>query len=143
MVCAAFYQNKFVFLHFQTVYIEEKNIFIDKKRERESLKKKMNTTTSKPTSLLALFPEKEPIIFDVNLCGAPPEIENLLQHTKVIAEQFLYRWKTFPISKFYKKSIINIARKLLIKQYFSFYCFFSDSQTIVYNCSCKNNTATG
>lgn len=46
----------------------------------------------------ALQPEKEPIIFDVSLVGAPPEVEQLVNNIKQVAEQFLYHWKTFPIS---------------------------------------------
>lgn len=56
-------------------------------------------TRSRPISLLSLAPEKEPLIFDVNLVGAPPEVEQLVEHIKTVAEQFLYHWKTFPIRK--------------------------------------------
>lgn len=56
-------------------------------------------TRSRPTSLLSLAPEKEPLTFDVNLVGAPPEVEQLVEHIKTVAEQFLYHWKTFPICK--------------------------------------------
>lgn len=52
----------------------------------------------RPNSLLG--PEKEPIQFDVNLVGAPPEVEQLVEHIKTVAEQFLYHWKTFPIGNF-------------------------------------------
>ncbi|XP_055309168.1 uncharacterized protein LOC129573035 [Sitodiplosis mosellana] len=55
-------------------------------------------TVSRPTSLLAMTPEKEPIIFDANLIGAPPEIQTLVEHIKIVAERFLYHWKTFPIT---------------------------------------------
>lgn len=51
----------------------------------------------RPNSLLG--PEKEPINFQINLVGAPPEVEQLIEHIKSVAEQFLYHWKTFPISK--------------------------------------------
>lgn len=54
---------------------------------------------SRPTSLLTLAPEKEPITFTTNLVGAPPEVDQLVEHIKSVAEQFLYHWKTFPISK--------------------------------------------
>lgn len=47
----------------------------------------------------ALQPEREPLRFDVNLVGAPPEVEQLVNNIKQVAEQFLYHWKTFPISK--------------------------------------------
>lgn len=56
----------------------------------------------RPTSLYpldALQPEREPIRFDVNLVGAPPEVEQLVNNIKQVAEHFLYHWKTFPISK--------------------------------------------
>lgn len=52
---------------------------------------------SRPNSLLG--PEKEPIKFQINLVGAPPEVEQLIEHVKEVASQFLYHWKTFPISK--------------------------------------------
>lgn len=52
---------------------------------------------SRPNSLLG--PEKEPIKFLINLVGAPPEVEQLIEHVKEVASQFLYHWKTFPISK--------------------------------------------
>lgn len=55
---------------------------------------------SRPASLLAMAPEKEPVTFTVNLIGAPPEVEQLVEHIKTVAEQFLYHWKTFPICKF-------------------------------------------
>lgn len=52
---------------------------------------------SRPNSLLG--PEKEPIKFQINLVGAPAEVEQLIEHIKDVASQFLYHWKTFPISK--------------------------------------------
>lgn len=51
----------------------------------------------RPTSLLG--PEKEPVNFSVNLVGAPQEVEQLVEHIRSVAEQFLYHWKTFPIGK--------------------------------------------
>ncbi|XP_057659864.1 uncharacterized protein LOC130896097 isoform X1 [Diorhabda carinulata] len=42
-------------------------------------------------------PEREPLRFDVTLVGAPPEVEQLVNNIKQVAEQFLYHWKTFPI----------------------------------------------
>lgn len=51
----------------------------------------------RPTSLLG--PEKEPVNFTVNLVGAPQEVEQLVEHIRSVAEQFLYHWKTFPIGK--------------------------------------------
>lgn len=64
---------------------------------------------SRPTSLFPLksieghndplHPEREPLQFDVNLVGAPPEVEQLVNNIKQVAEQFLYHWKTFPIGK--------------------------------------------
>lgn len=50
----------------------------------------------RPTSLQP--PEKEPVSFQINLIGAPPEVEQLIEHIKSVAEQFLYHWKTFPIN---------------------------------------------
>lgn len=51
----------------------------------------------RPNSL-PIGPEKEPINFVVNLVGAPSEVEQLVEHIKSVAEQFLYHWKTFPLS---------------------------------------------
>lgn len=59
-------------------------------------------------------PEREPLKFDVNLIGAPPEVEQLVNNIKQVAEQFLYHWKTFPISKFYERKCCE-----------KFYNFFS------------------
>lgn len=44
-------------------------------------------------------PEKQPLKFDVNLVGAPPEVEQLVNNIKQVAEEFLYHWKTFPVGK--------------------------------------------
>ncbi|XP_049868761.1 uncharacterized protein LOC126368693 isoform X2 [Pectinophora gossypiella] len=54
---------------------------------------------SRPSSLLleATPPEREPLRFDVQLVGAPPEVEQLVNNIKQVAEDFLYHWKTFPI----------------------------------------------
>lgn len=43
-------------------------------------------------------PEKEAINFYVNIIGAPPEVEQLINNVKDVASQFLYRWKNFPIN---------------------------------------------
>lgn len=61
--------------------------------------KQSQNARSRPTSLIKLAPEKEALAFDINLTGAPPEVESLIEHIKIVAEQFLYHWKTFPISK--------------------------------------------
>lgn len=58
-----------------------------------------NPSVSRPNSLLG--PEKEPVNFVVNLVGAPPEVEQLVEHIKLVAEQFLYHWKTFPIGNYF------------------------------------------
>ncbi|KAJ2939182.1 hypothetical protein O0L34_g8494 [Tuta absoluta] len=53
---------------------------------------------SRPSSLvLEAAPEREPLRFDVQLVGAPPEVEQLVNNIKQVAEDFLYHWKTFPI----------------------------------------------
>ncbi|XP_072932256.1 uncharacterized protein [Epargyreus clarus] len=54
---------------------------------------------SRPNSLLLEppAPEREPLRFDVQLVGAPPEVEQLVNNIKQVAEDFLYHWKTFPI----------------------------------------------
>lgn len=57
-----------------------------------------NQNLTRPNSLL-VGPEKEPIKFQINLVNAPPEVEQLIEHIKDVASQFLYHWKTFPISK--------------------------------------------
>lgn len=54
---------------------------------------------SRPNSLTIMVPEREPVNFTVNLVGAPPEVEQLVEHIKSVAEQFLYHWKTFPIGE--------------------------------------------
>lgn len=54
---------------------------------------------SRHNSFLNVYPEKEPLVFHINLNGAPPEIEDLVQRIRIVAEQFLYHWKTFPIGK--------------------------------------------
>lgn len=50
----------------------------------------------RPLSLIG--PEREPVQFQVNLLGAPPEVEQLVDHIKTVAEQFFYHWRSFPIS---------------------------------------------
>lgn len=67
---------------------------------------------SRPNSLLleAPPPEREPLRFDVQLVGAPPEVEQLVNNIKQVAEDFLYHWKTFPIGEnFYVESSANKA----------------------------------
>lgn len=57
-----------------------------------------------------LQPKREPIKFDVALVGAPHEVEQLVSNIKQVAEQFLYHWKTFPLSEYFllfKKLILN------------------------------------
>lgn len=68
----------------------------------------VRATRSRPTSLVPLAPEKEALIFNVNLTGAPPEVENLIEHIKDVAEQFLYHWKTFPICKIFFSMLENL-----------------------------------
>lgn len=57
--------------------------------------------TTRPNSLFPperpLQPEKQPLKFEVNLVGAPPEVEQLVNNIKRVAEEFLYHWRTFPI----------------------------------------------
>lgn len=55
--------------------------------------------------------EKESLSFQINLVGAPPEVEQLIEHVKQVAEQFLYHWKTFPISTL---SVLTFVVKLII-----------------------------
>ncbi|XP_037872717.1 uncharacterized protein LOC101743057 isoform X2 [Bombyx mori] len=54
---------------------------------------------TRPNSLVldTPAPEREPLRFDVQLVGAPPEVEQLVNNIKQVAEEFLYHWKTFPI----------------------------------------------
>lgn len=54
---------------------------------------------SRPGSLLEAVPVREPLRFDVQLVGAPPEVEQLVNNIKQVAEDFLYHWKTFPIGR--------------------------------------------
>lgn len=68
----------------------------------QALRLRAGMTTSnrsRPNSLTILAPEREAVNFTVNLVGAPPEVEQLVEHIKSVAEQFLYHWKTFPISE--------------------------------------------
>jgi hypothetical protein len=54
---------------------------------------------NRPSKLPSLNqPEKEAINFYVNIIGAPPEVEQLINNVKDVASQFLYRWKHFPIN---------------------------------------------
>lgn len=71
---------------------------------------------TRPNSLLV--PEKEPIKFQINLVGAPSEVEQLIEHIKDVASQFLYHWKTFPLSKF--KKVARTSRQTLNCQLISF-----------------------
>lgn len=63
------------------------------------------TRSARPNSLVAPVdartakPEREPVAFAINLVGAPPDVEELVNNIRVVAEQFLYHWKTFPISE--------------------------------------------
>lgn len=50
-----------------------------------------------PADARAGQPEREPVAFAVNLVGAPPDVEELVDNIRRVAEQFLYHWKTFPI----------------------------------------------
>lgn len=52
--------------------------------------------TPRPNSLV-IQPDKEPLNFNINLVGAPPDVLHLIEHIKSVAEQFLFHWKTFPI----------------------------------------------
>ena len=70
---------------------------------------------SRPNSLLN--PEKEPIKFQINLVGAPAEVEQLIEHIKNVASQFLYHWKTFPIRKYLTYTISSsVVQKLLLNR---------------------------
>ena len=59
------------------------------------LAQSVSGTQLRPQSLAG--PEREPVKFNVNLVGAPAEVEQLVEQIKNVAEQFLYHWKTFPI----------------------------------------------
>lgn len=54
----------------------------------------------RPRSSLLVVPEKEPLNFTINRVGAPPEVEQLVEHIKSVAEQCLYHWKTFPLCEY-------------------------------------------
>lgn len=50
------------------------------------------------TRVTSVAPEREHLKFQVpTLVGAPSEVFELVQHIQLVAEQFLYHWKTFPI----------------------------------------------
>lgn len=68
---------------------------------------------SRPSSLQleAPPPEREPLHFDVQLIGAPPEVEQLVNNIKQVAEDFLYHWKTFPIGE----SVLNFLCLVVAK----------------------------
>lgn len=89
------------------------------------LRNESNSSYCRPTTLYPLKPgdgsfyssdplqpEREPIKFEVNLVGAPPEVEQLVNNIKHVAEQFLYHWKTFPISKFLLLLFTLIVRRV-------------------------------
>lgn len=65
--------------------------------EQENMHGTSSAAAVRPTCLLG--PEKEPTHFNVNLVGAPLEVEQLVEHIKSVAETFLYHWKTFPLGK--------------------------------------------
>uniref|UniRef100_A0A1Y1LR34 Uncharacterized protein n=1 Tax=Photinus pyralis TaxID=7054 RepID=A0A1Y1LR34_PHOPY len=84
----------------------------------------MNETPyPRPTSLFptsgdsndSLRLEREPLKFEVNLVGAPPEVEQLVNNIKQVAEQFLYHWKMFPIGKLALKRIFCSLHRLILK----------------------------
>lgn len=77
-----------------------------------TLSDRPQNSRSRPTSLVPLAPEKEALLFGVNLTGAPPEVENLIEHIKIVAEQFLYHWKTFPICEFYCSCLLVVKSSL-------------------------------
>lgn len=58
-------------------------------------------------NLVRMTPEKESISFKANLVGAPVEVENLIEHIRIVAEQFLYHWKTLPICTPLKEKLLN------------------------------------
>lgn len=82
---------------------------------------------SRPSSLVleAPPPEREPLRFDVQLVGAPPEVEQLVNNIKQVAEDFLYHWKTFPIGEdffmlntiLFPSLIVVYSKCILSKQY--------------------------
>lgn len=71
---------------------------IQQQKQLSAAQRHPSQNLSRPNSLLG--PEKESIKFQINLVGAPEEVEQLIEHIKNVASQFLYHWKTFPISKF-------------------------------------------
>jgi hypothetical protein len=71
-------------------------------QQQQVVQRHPHQNLSRPNSLLG--PEKEPIKFQINLVGAPAEVEQLIEHIKDVASQFLYHWKTFPISEYIKKN---------------------------------------
>lgn len=96
--------------------------------------------TTRPNSLFPperpLQPEKQPLKFDVNLVGAPPEVEQLVNNIKQVAEEFLYHWKTFPIGTHYQFYEIlpnllhfhDITESLLIGTFINYLCICTQFQ---------------
>lgn len=55
---------------------------------------------SRPSSLLGPRAVREHLKFQIylpTLVGAPPEVVDLVNQIQLVAEKFLYHWKTFPI----------------------------------------------
>lgn len=74
----------------------------------------MSGLQNNPTRPSTLFTqEKEPINFEINLVGAPVEVEQLIEHIKAVAEQFLFHWKTFPISMYKIVILLGILEYLI------------------------------
>lgn len=81
--------------------------------------KATSRSISRPNSLLTMTPEREPINFDINMIEAPPEIQALIEHIKIVAEQFLYHWKTFPICESCSMvSLSNLKHSIICNDYF-------------------------
>lgn len=78
--------------------VESRSLQNERHQRPTSLYPLRSTNSSSLAFPDALHPEREPINFDVALIGAPPEVEQLVNNIKQVAEQFLYHWKTFPIS---------------------------------------------
>ncbi|XP_044759110.1 uncharacterized protein LOC123316901 [Coccinella septempunctata] len=86
--------NRLEFRSTQGLLTEQgiKPAFCNRPTSLYPLKNNENSAQGDPSQ-----PEKEPIQFEINLVGAPPEVTELVNNIKQVAEQFLYHWKTFPI----------------------------------------------
>lgn len=67
-------------------------------RQQQNASEERDGPLIRPINLLG--PEREHLKFHIpTLVGAPPEVIELVEQIKAVAETFLYHWKSFPIGK--------------------------------------------